>query len=311
LAGIDQSEWFGGTFDSIIETVGRTPLVRINRLNQNPNVSLYAKLEGHNPLGSLKERIAVSMVDQALADGSLRPGMRILESSSGNTGIGLAMVGAARGIGVTICMPFKASLERRRILHALGAEVILTPPDGNSDTAWQMADELEAREPGKYWRARQYENPANIDAHYERTAFEIWRQTEERVTHVVVTLGTTGTIVGCGRRLKILNPSIRMIAAEPQSKHKQEGLRSMADSKVPPIYDRSVVDQTIVVQDDPAFKAARALARLEGIFAGVSAGTALVAAQEIIAGLREGFVVMILPDRGDKYLSTPLYNEGD
>jgi len=237
----------------------------------------------------------------------LKPGKTLLESSSGNTGIGLAMVGAARGYKVVITMPAKASVERRRILKALGAEVVLTPPDGNSDTAWDMADEMARKEPARFFRVAQYDSPHNAGAHYRGTASEIWEQCAGRLDVFVATLGTTGTVVGAGRRLKELDPRIRVVAAEPQRKHSQMGLRNLDEARVPPIWDPSVVDEKIVVADEDAFRAARDLARREGIFGGISSGTAVHAALVVASRLGRGRIVTVLPDRGEKYLSTDLF----
>ncbi len=293
--------------DGILETIGRTPLVRLRRMGAPSGIDLVAKIEGFNPMGSVKERIALEIVDQAERDGTLKPGKTLLESSSGNTGIGLAMVGAARGYKVVITMPAKASVERRRILKALGAEVVLTPPDGNSDTAWDMADEMARKEPARFFRVAQYDSPHNAGAHYRGTASEIWEQCAGRLDVFVATLGTTGTVVGAGRRLKELDPRIRVVAAEPQRKHSQMGLRNLDEARVPPIWDPSVVDEKIVVADEDAFRAARDLARREGIFGGISSGTAVHAALVVASRLGRGRIVTVLPDRGEKYLSTDLF----
>jgi cysteine synthase B len=294
---------------NILETVGGTPLVRLSRIGAPPETELLAKIEGFNPMGSVKERIALEIVEQAEREGLLKPGMTILESSSGNTGIGLAMVGAVRGYPVVITMPAKVSIERRAILEALGAEVILTPPDGSSDTAWGMADEIKGRQPDQYFRVGQYESPHNSGAHYRRTAVEIWEQCDGHLDLLVATLGTTGTVVGAGRKLKKLDPRIRVIAAEPQPGHKQMGLRNLDESRVPPIWDPSVVDEKIVVSDQDAFYWARELMRREGIFGGISSGTAVAAAMEMARRSGRGRIVTILPDRGEKYLSTVLFRE--
>lgn len=293
--------------ESILDTIGRTPLVRLKRIGAPPGVDLLAKIEGFNPMGSVKERIALEIVVQAEKEGSLRPGMTLLESSSGNTGIGLAMVGAARGYPVVITMPWKASVERRTILKALGAEVILTPPGGNSDTAWDMADTMARREPEKFFRVAQYDSPHNAGAHYRHTAAEIWEQCGGRLDVFVATLGTTGTVVGAGRRLKELDPRIRIVAAEPQREHTQMGLRNLDESRVPPIWDPSVADEKIVVRDEDAYRAARDLSMREGIFGGISSGTAIHAALVVAARLERGRIVALLPDRGEKYLSTSLF----
>ncbi|HEY3175118.1 MAG TPA: cysteine synthase family protein [Candidatus Polarisedimenticolia bacterium] len=293
--------------DSILETIGRTPLVRLRRMGAPDGVELLAKLEGANPMGSVKERIALAIIEAAERDGSLTRDAIILESSSGNTGIGLAMVGAARGYRVLIVMSEKVSIERRQILKALGAEVVLTPAEGGSDAAWALADQMHAREPHRYFRVAQYANPNNPSVHYRATAMEIWEQTDGRVDALVATLGTTGTIVGAGRRLKELNPRVRVVAAEPQRGHQQQGLRNLKESRVPEVWDPSVVDETIEVADVDAFRVARELARREGIFGGISSGTAVHAALALAAGGLRGTIVAILPDRGEKYLSTPLY----
>ena len=293
--------------ESILDTIGRTPLVRLKRMGAPPGIDLLAKIEGFNPMGSVKERIALEIVDQAEREGNLRKGMTLLESSSGNTGIGLAMVGAARGYPVVVTMPWKASVERRQILKALGAEVILTPPDGNSDTAWEMADEMAKKEPAKYFRVAQYDSPHNAGAHYRHTAAEIWDQCDGRLDAFVATLGTTGTLVGAGRRLKELDPRIRIVAAEPQRGHTQMGLRNLDESRVPPIWDATIADEKLVVEDVDAYRVARDLCRREGIFGGISSGTAVHAALVVAARLGRGRVVTLLPDRGEKYLSTSLF----
>ena len=297
-------------FESILETIGATPLVRIRRMNPEPEVALYAKVEGCNPMGSVKERIALAIVEQAERRGELKPGMTLLESSSGNTGIGLAMVGAVKGYKVVITMAQKVTVERRQILRALGAEIVFTSPQGGSDEAWETADRLYASDPGRYFRVGQYTNPDNVRAHYEGTAEEVWRQTGGSVDWLVLTLGTCGTLVGMARRLRELNPGLKVVAVEPQARHAQQGLRNMSESRLPPIMDWSLVDERMTVRDEDAFQAARDLARLEGIFAGISSGTALFAALEIALRVRRGSIVTLLPDRGEKYLSTPLFPKG-
>ncbi len=299
-----------GFKNSILETIGETPLIRIGRMNPEPEVALYAKVEGFNPMGSVKERIALRIVEEAERRGELQPGMTLLESSSGNTGIGLAMVGAVKGYRVVITMAQKVSVERRQILRALGAEIVFTSPAGGSDEAWDLADRLHAASPGTYFRVGQYSNPDNVRAHYAGTAEEVWRQTRGRIDHLVLTLGTCGTLVGMARRLKELHPALRVVAVEPQPKHAQQGLRNLGESRLPEIMDWSLVDERMTVRDEDAFRAARDLARLEGIFAGISSGTAIHAAIEVARRERRGAIVTLLPDRGEKYLSTPLYPRG-
>lgn len=296
--------------ESILETIGKTPLVKINRLCPNPKVTIWAKLEWQNPLGSVKERIALSMVEQAERDGRLTRDKIILESSSGNTGIGLAMVGAQKGYKVLITMSEGVSIERRRIIEALGAEVLLTPAELGSDGAWDKADEIYRSNPEKYCRLSQYREPSNIDAHYHGTAEEIWQQTKGKVDVLVVTLGTTGTAVGCGRRLKELNPKIKIVSVEPQpGKHKQQGIRNIDSMRVPEIWDPSAVDERLVCKDEDAFLWARRLAKEEGLFGGISTGTAFWGAYVTAEKMATGAIVTIFPDNGLKYLSTELYRQ--
>jgi cysteine synthase len=292
----------------ILETIGNTPMVRINHLNPNPNVTIYAKLESFNPLGSVKERIALSMIEGAERDGVLTKDKVIVESSSGNTGIGLALVGVTKGYKVLITMSERASVERVQMLKILGAEVVLTSAAGGSDEAWDKADEIAHTDPARYLRLNQYTNPYNPLVHYETTGEEIWRQTEGKVDALVVGLGTTGTIMGAGRRLREYNPRLRIVAVEPQPKHQQQGLRNMETSRIPPILDWRLIDERIVVLDEDAFRTARRLCREEGLFMGISAGTAVYAAAEVAKGMSEGTIVTVLPDRGEKYLTTNLFD---
>jgi S-sulfo-L-cysteine synthase (O-acetyl-L-serine-dependent) len=280
--------------------------VRINRLNPNPRVTIYAKLEGMNPLGSVKERIALAMIEGAERDGLLTHDKVIVESSSGNTGIGLAMVGAVKGYRVLTTMSERASIERVQMLRALGAEVVLTSAAGGSDEAWDKADEIGRSDPTRYLRLNQYTNSYNPFVHYETTGEEIWRQTEGHVDVLVIGLGTTGTIMGAGRRLREYNPRLHIVAVEPQARHQQQGLRNMETSRIPPILDWRLIDERLVVLDEDAFRMARNLCREEGLFVGISAGTAMCAAAEIAKRLDEGTIVTLFPDRGEKYLTTDL-----
>lgn len=294
--------------DTILELVGGTPMVRLHYTNPNPQVDLIAKLEWYNPFGSVKERIALRMIERAIADGRLTREKTILESSSGNTGIGLAMVGAVLGYKVAITMSEGTSIERRQLLKALGAEIIFTSKEGGSDEAWDKADELYAQHPEKYVRLHQYLSPDNAATHEEITAEEIWEQTEGKVDAIVATLGTTGTVVGLSRRLKQKNAKIRMISVEPlPGKHKQQGIRNVDFSRTPMIWDPSCVDERMYVSDAEAYQGARALMRHEGLFGGISCGSALAAAQKVVRGMAGGRVVVIFPDHGFKYLSTDLY----
>ena len=296
--------------ESILDTIGATPLVRINRLFAKPGVEILAKLEGFNPCGSVKERIAHAMVEGAEQDGSLRHGMTLVESSSGNTGIGLAMVGAVKGYKVMITMAKRVSVERRKMLRALGAELVLV--DGGSDDAWDKADTIAASDPKTYFRVHQYRSRYNIDVHYRATGPEIWLQTGGQVDVLVATLGTCGTIMGAGRFLREKNPKLRIVSVEPTEQHEQQGIRNLTANRVPELYDASIADERMICSDEDAFRLARELARQEGIFAGISSGTALWAAIEQATRLDRGTVVAIFPDRGEKYLSTPLYDcKGD
>lgn len=294
--------------DTILDLVGGTPLVRLHKSNPNPQVDLVAKLEWYNPFGSVKERIALRMIQRAIADGRLTRDKTILESSSGNTGIGLAMVGAVLGYKVAITMSEGTSIERRQVLKALGAEIIFTSKEGGSDEAWDKADALYTQHPEKYVRLHQYLSPDNAATHEEITAEEIWEQTDGKLDAIVATLGTTGTVVGLSRRLKQRNPGIRIISVEPlPGKHKQQGIRNVDYSRTPMIWDPACVDERIYVTDDEAYKAARDLMRYEGLFGGISCGSALVAARRVVQGMTRGRVVVIFPDHGFKYLSTDLY----
>ncbi len=297
--------------ESVLDLVGGTPLVRIRKLNphRGRGVEILAKLEGQNPCGSVKERIALAMVEAAERDGRLRPGKTIVESSSGNTGIGLAMVCAVKGYPLLLTMSAKQSVERRKMLRALGARVILTSAEGGSDEAWEKADEIAASDPNRYVRLCQYHERANPEAHARGTAEEIWAQTGGNVAAFVAGLGTTGTIVGAGRRLKELDPRCLVVAVEPVSGHKQEGLRNIHVSRVPAIFDPRVIDRTIVTEDEEAIALTRALARVEGLFCGISSGSALAGALRVAADLDRGNVVVVFPDRGEKYLSTPVFAE--
>jgi cysteine synthase B len=290
---------------SICATVGATPLVRIQRMFQKPGVDILAKLEGFNPMGSVKDRIAVWMVEKAEQAGELKPGMTIVESSSGNTGIGLAMVGAAKGYRVLITMAKKVSVERRQMLRALGAELVLV--DGGSDDAWDKADEIAASDPKKYFRANQYRSPYNALAHYETTGPELWQQTGGKIDWLVITLGTTGTLMGLARFFKEKGSKVNIATVEPTPVNTQQGLRNIRHQRRPEIFDESVIDWRMEVTDEEAYPLARALATQEGIFGGISSGSAMAGAIAVAKKIDHGVIVVILPDRGEKYLSTPLY----
>ena len=294
--------------------VGNTPLLRLHRIAANfPDVELYAKAEWLNPGGSVKDRAALAMIREGERSGELTPEKTILDATSGNTGIAFAVLGAALGYPVKLCVPDSASPERLRTLRALGAEAVLTPGDQGSDGAIRRAREIYGQNPREYFYADQYSNPANPRAHYETTAVEICQQTQGRVTHFVAGLGTGGTFVGVTRRLRELNPTIRAISVQPdEAFHGLEGLKHMASSIVPAIYDPSLADENISVRTEDAYKMVRRLAREEGILAGVSSGAALCACLRIAENLERGHgtvIVTIFPDSGTRYLSERFWEE--
>jgi cysteine synthase len=287
--------------DDILHAIGNTPLVGIQRLSPRPEVRLWAKLEGQNPTGSLKDRIALAMIEDAERAGRLHPGSVILEPTSGNTGIALAMVAARKGYRLTAVMPKNASDERIRLLELFGAEIVFTSAESGTNGAIDVA--LRMARDDKYFMPFQYGNPANPRAHYEGTGAEIVRDLPE-VTHFVAGLGTGGTLTGAGRRIKEHNPEAEIIAAEPELGELVYGLRSLEDGFVPPIFDPDILDRKFLVSSTDALAATRELTREEGIFAGLSSGAVLHVARRISADLQRGDVVCLLPDGGWKYLST-------
>lgn len=295
------------SYESILDAIGHTPIVKINKLNPNPNVTLYAKLEGNNPGGSVKDRIALSMIEAAEKEGLLKPGHTIIEATTGNTGIGLAMVATVKGYKTVIVMPEGFSVERIQVIQAFGGEIILTPKEKGPDGAVAKADEIIKANPEKYFNPSQFSNQHNILAHYNYTAEEIWEATQGKVTHYVASVGTTGTLVGTAKKLKEKNPKIQVIAANPVKGHAIQGLKNTEVGFIPKIYDPSVIDKSIEVETEEAFDMARKLTLKEGIFVGMSSGAAMLAAIQVCQELSEGFVVVIFPDRGEKYLSTKLY----
>ncbi len=292
---------------SILDLIGNTPLVEIPYFSPKPDVRLYAKLEGQNPTGSVKDRVAYAMVRRAEREGLLRPGQTILEPTSGNTGIGLALVGRLRGYPVTVVMPENVSEERVQLLRAYGARIVFSPGDRGTNGAIEVAEELAGD--SEYYLPFQYGNPANIQAHYDGTGAEIARDLPG-VTAFVAGLGTGGTLMGVGRRLKELNPGVKIVAAEPQQGEAVSGLRSLADGFVPPILDLDVLDSRMLVDSEAAFATTRELLEHEGIFAGVSSGAIVHVARRWAGRLDEGSVVALLPDGGWKYLSTGLWTSG-
>jgi cysteine synthase B len=297
-----------------IALIGNTPLLRLERMARKfPNVQLLGKAEWYNPGGSVKDRAAFNIVSEGRRSGNFAPGKILLDSTSGNTGIAYAMIGAAEGFPVTLCMPENVSPERKRILFAYGANIVYTPADEGSDGAIREAREIYAKEPEKYYYADQYSNEANWKAHYYGTAEEIWRQTEGRVTHFISMMGTSGTFMGTSRRLKELNPRVRCISLQPDSPfHGIEGAKHMASAIVPKIYDRAVADEDIGISTEESYETAIRASHEEGLLIGISSGAALAGALHIARRIPEGeeaVIVAILPDSGDKYLSERFWTE--
>jgi len=298
-----------------LERIGNTPLLRLERIAADfPGIQILAKAEWHNPGGSVKDRAALAIVQKAEREGLLASGKSLLDATSGNTGIAYAMLGAARGFPVTLCVPANVSEERKRILRAYGANVIWTDAAEGSDGAIRRAQTLAEAEPDKYIYVDQYSNLANWRAHYEGTANEIWRQTEGGVTHFIATLGTSGTFVGTTRRLKELNPKIQCISLQPDSPfHGLEGLKHMATAIVPTIYDSKLADRDLGISTEAAYALVRRVAREEGLLVGISSGAALVGclqvAEELHRKKQEAVIVTVFADSGDKYLSERFWDE--
>lgn len=301
---------------NILQTIGQTPLVQINRLNPNPNVRIMAKLEGFNPTGSIKDRIALRMIQDAMSSGRLRKGMTIIEPTSGNTGIGLAMAGVVLGFDVEIVMSEGVSVERRTIIRSYGAKVTLTPAAEGTDGAIRKARQLVEENPGKYFMPDQFANAANYMTHYQTTALEIWSQTGGEVDFLVCALGTSGTIMGISKFMRALKPDIKVVCAQPVKGHYIQGLKNMEEAIVPAIYDPSKIDIQEMVSSEEAIEMARRIIREEGIFAGMSSGAALLAAIKVAESIgnirkldrRPWNMVVIFPDRAEKYLSTVMFD---
>jgi cysteine synthase B len=297
-----------------LDRIGNTPLLRLDRLTRDlPGLQLLGKAEWLNPGGSVKDRAAKNIVDEGRRSGKFSPGKILLDSTSGNTGIAYAMIGAAQGFPVTLCMPENVSIERKHILHAYGANIVYTDPADGSDGAIRRAREFFAQAPEKYFYADQYSNDANWQAHYHGTANEIWQQTEGRITHFVSMMGTSGTFVGTSRRLKELNPKIRCISLQPDSPfHGIEGAKHMASSIVPKIYDPKLADLDLGIATEDAYAMAKRLAHEEGLLVGISAASAVAGSLQVARQLQPGesaVFVAILPDSGDKYLSERFWDE--
>ena len=300
---------------TLLNSIGNTPLLRLERLSAEfPGIQILGKAEWHNPGGSVKDRAGAAILHAAMRDGHLTGGRALLDSTSGNTGIAYAMLGAALGIRVTLCVPANVSIERKRILRAYGADVIWTDPGEGSDGAIRKARALASSEPDRYFYADQYSNDANWQAHYHSTANEIWEQTAGRITHFVATLGTSGTFVGVTRRLKELNPAVQCISLQPDSAfHGLEGLKHMATAIVPKIYDPHLADRDLGISTEAAYAMVKRIAQQEGLLVGISSGAAIVGcsqiARELASRSEPAIIVTILCDAADKYLSERFWDE--
>lgn len=292
---------------TILETIGNTPLVEIRHLNPNPNVRIYAKLEYFNPGGSIKDRPALAMIDDGERSGKLAPGKTVIEATSGNTGIGLALVCSVKGYPLLLTMSEAVSLERQKILRARGAEILLTPGHLGTDGAIEEVYRLARENPDLYFMADQYNNPANWQSHYCTTSVEVWNQTKGAITMLVATMGTSGTLMGMSRKLKELNPKIAIVGVEPYLGHKIQGLKNMKEAYQPGIFDKRLLDEKINIDDEEAFDMTRRLAREEGMFVGMSSGAAMAIARRKAQALESGCIVVIFPDSGERYLSTSLF----
>lgn len=296
--------------ENILATIGATPLVRINHLNDVEGVSILAKIEGFNPTGSIKDRIALKMIEDAEKSGKLRRGMTIIEPTSGNTGIGLAMIGVVKGYDVEIVMSESVSVERRIIIRSYGAKVTLTPPQQGTDGAIRHARKLCREQPDKYFMPDQFGNASNYTAHYETTALEIWTQTGGKIDYLVCALGTSGTIMGISRFLKALKPEIKIVCAHPVRGHYIQGLKNMEEAIVPDIYNPEIIDYQEMVSSEEAIDMARQIISKEGIFAGMSSGAAMLAAKRVAhSAPKDSTIVVIFPDRAEKYLSTIMFDK--
>lgn len=292
---------------SVIDSIGNTPLIELKNLNSIPHVRLMAKLEGSNPGGSVKDRAALYMVKKAIESGHLKPGKTILEPTSGNTGIALAMIGATLGYKVKLTMPECVSMERRRTIEAFGAEIELTAGYHSTDGAIIRAHQVIEENPDQYFMPNQFDNENNVLAHYETTGPEIFSQTKGEVDVFVAGMGTTGTLMGVSKYLRERKPSVKIVGVEPTENHSIQGLKNMHESIVPRIFRAVALDEEITITDDEAFETTRVLATREGLFVGMSSGAAVAGALKFAKGLKSGTVVVMLPDRGDRYLSTKLF----
>lgn len=305
-------------YQNIIELIGNTPMVRINKILPTPKspperglregVNIYAKLEGFNPGGSIKDRIALKMIEQAEKNGDLTKDKTIIEPTSGNTGIALAMIGAVKGYNVEIVMSEAVSIERRKMIQAFGGSIVLTDPNKGTDGAIIKARELVKEKPEEYFMPDQFSNEYNKLAHYENTAEEIWKDTEGKIDYFVSAIGTSGTIMGVGSNLKKRNPNIKVVSAEPVKGHYIQGLKNMEEAIVPALYNRDLIDEIIMIDTEEAFEIARKVTKEEGISIGMSSGAAMLASLKLAEKIEKGNIVTIFPDRGEKYLSTKLFS---
>jgi cysteine synthase B len=292
---------------SILAGIGNTPMVELTSMNPNREVRILCKLEGNNPSGSVKDRPAYYMINAAEKSGELTKDKIILEPTSGNTGIALAMIGAAKGYRVELCMPGCVSMERKGILEAYGATVLLTPPKEATDGAIRRAHQIHDDNPDKYYMPNQFANPNNFLSHYETTGPEILCQTNDEIDVFVGGMGTTGTLMGVSRYLKEKNPGVRIVGVEPRIGHAIQGLKNMQEAIVPDIYEQNRLDEKLNIDDELAFETCRKLALTEGIFAGMSSGAAVAGALQVTADMKSGTVVVLIADRGDRYLTTSLF----
>ena len=292
---------------SILDLIGNTPLVEITKVVGKPGVKVYAKLEGHNPGGSVKDRAAYGMIKGALERGDLKPGMRLIEATSGNTGIALAMIAAQFGVPITLVMPDNSTAERVQTMQAFGAEVVLTPAEKTIEYSREYAEEQAAT--GRYFMLNQFANPDNYGMHYRTTGPEIWRDTKGEITHFVSSMGTTGTIMGVSYFLKEQNPNVRIVGVQPVDGSRIPGIRRWSPAFLPKIFDPDRVDQIIDVSENEATDMMRRLAKEESIFAGMSSGGAVSAVGKLLEEIEEGVVVCIICDRGDRYLSSGIFGE--
>ena len=296
-------------YENVLGLIGNTPLVRVDSTVKKDGVEIFAKLEGQNPSGSIKDRIALAMIEQGEQEGRLTKDKIIIEATSGNTGIALAMIGAIKGYKVHVVMSSAVSVERQKLIKAYGAEVILTDGTKGTDGAILHVRDLVAQHPDRYFNPDQFSNVYNKMAHYRTTAEEIWRQMGGKIDYFVSSLGTSGTIMGIGKGLKEHDANIKIVEAHPVKGHYIQGLKNLEEALVPAIYDESLIDEKVMIESEDAFAMARAVMRAEGISVGMSSGAALVAAREIAQKIDKGRIVVIFPDRAEKYVSTTLFEE--